>query len=169
MGSSTFHSFNLPSTIEVSRNKFGINPANPANCNFKRVLKVLSSYTDAITDTTPVQKTFKVEFRTLEGCKLGIWRYPIFEYNANGGLGNGTGQEKKGETSDIIDVDFNVKDLYIPSLNGETTKFLGLPLPPFLKIDIVPEILQGNIDRKSGKVDNSIYISFLQINIFNIT
>jgi hypothetical protein len=165
MGGSTFHSFNLPSSIKVSSNKFRTNPVKPANYNFKRVLKVCLSYTDAsppdtTTGTTPVRKIYNVEFKTLDGCKLGIWRYPIFEYNANGGIGNGIGQEKNGETDETIDVDFDVKSLYIPSLNGETTKFLGLPLPPFLKIDIVPEILQGKIDRKSGKVS---YFSFLLI------
>ncbi|XP_078176936.1 ATP-dependent Clp protease ATP-binding subunit [Carex rostrata] len=149
MGISTFHSFNIPRV-----NNFHINPLKPANYSFKRIPTVFSSYTDTDTasvsdPTTPFQNMYKVEFKTLEGCKLGIWRYPIFEYNAKGGIGNGIGREK----NDIIDVDFDVNNLYIPSLNGDTTKFIGLPLPPFLKIDIVPEILQGNINRSTGKVD----------------
>lgn len=167
MGISTFHSFNIPRVSSIRVNKFRINPMKPTNYNFKRIPTVFSSYTetdasqpDTTSDlTTPLQNIHKVEFKTLEGCKLGIWRYPIFEYNANGGIGNGIGREK----NDTIDVDFDVEDLYIPALNGETTKFLGLPLPPFLKIDIVPEILQGNINRASGKVGTSIYFPFLQI------
>ncbi|KAJ1702243.1 hypothetical protein LUZ63_002022 [Rhynchospora breviuscula] len=143
MESSTFHSFNLP--------KFRINPIKSANYNTKRLLKVCSEATkpNVIADTSQAQKTYSIEFKTLEGCKLGIWRYPIFEYNAKGGSGNGIGRETNGG----IDVDFDVKKLYIPSLNGQTTRFLGLPLPPFLKIDIVPEILRGNIDKGTGKVD----------------
>ncbi|KAF3340173.1 hypothetical protein FCM35_KLT15944 [Carex littledalei] len=154
MGISTFYSFNIP---RPRVNKFRINPVKPANYNFKRIPIVFSSYTEAsqpdtISDTTPVQNIYNVEFKTLEGCKLGIWRYPIFEYNAKGGIGNGIGIGIGREKNDIIDVDFDVDDLYIPPLNGETTKFLGLPLPPFLKIDIVPQILQGNINPASGKV-----------------
>lgn len=150
MGISTFHSFNIPRV-----NKFHINPMKPANYNFKRIPTVFSSYTEtaSVSDpSTPFQNIYKVEFKTLEGCKLGIWRYPIFEYNAKGGIGNGIGREK----NDIIDVDFDVNNLYIPSMNGDTTKFLGLPLPPFLKIDIMPEILQGNINRSTGKVGTLI-------------
>ncbi|KAJ0733266.1 hypothetical protein HanPI659440_Chr11g0406411 [Helianthus annuus] len=47
----------------------------------------------------------------------------------------------------------DVTTLYIPPLTTATTKFLGLPLPPFLKIAIVPEIFRGIINRESGKVD----------------
>lgn len=50
-------------------------------------------------------------------------------------------------------VDFDVKTLYIPSLSTATTKFLGLPLPPFLKIEIVPEIFRGIINLEFGKVE----------------
>ncbi|KAJ0507640.1 hypothetical protein HanIR_Chr11g0508471 [Helianthus annuus] len=46
----------------------------------------------------------------------------------------------------------DVTTLYIPPLTTATTKFLGLPLPPFLKIAIVPEIFRGIINRESGKV-----------------
>ncbi|KVH88487.1 uncharacterized protein LOC112502065 [Cynara cardunculus var. scolymus] len=97
---------------------------------------------------------YNVRFKTLEACKLGIARYPDFEYNAHGGKGSGmgkkmTGVDFNGETS----VDFDVNTLYIPSLTTATTKFLGLPLPPFLKIEIVPEIFRGIINLESGKVD----------------
>ncbi|RYR08847.1 hypothetical protein Ahy_B05g076674 [Arachis hypogaea] len=36
-----------------------------------------------------------------------------------------------------------------------------LPLPPFLKIDIVPEAFQGTINRESGKVDFEFKAKFL--------
>ncbi|KAK1431662.1 hypothetical protein QVD17_08187 [Tagetes erecta] len=95
-----------------------------------------------------------IEFKTLGACKLGISMYPDFEYNAQGGEGTGIGKKMvgvdfNGETS----VEFDVKTLYIPPLTTATTKFLGLPLPPFLKIDVVPEILRGIINVESGKVD----------------
>nr|GEV49667.1 putative RNA-directed DNA polymerase, eukaryota, reverse transcriptase zinc-binding domain protein [Tanacetum cinerariifolium] len=105
-------------------------------------------------EPNPKQDVYSVKFKTLGDCKLGISRYPDFEYNAQGGEGSGIGKEMvgvdfNGETS----VDFDVKTLYIPSLSSATTKFLGLPLPPFLKIEIVPEIFRGIINLESGKVD----------------
>ncbi|KAF8413091.1 hypothetical protein HHK36_001067 [Tetracentron sinense] len=95
-----------------------------------------------------------VKFKTLGACKLGISRYPDFEYNAEGGAGIGTGTRITDTIfPNKILVSFNVQTLYIPPLTSATTRFLGLPLPPFLKIDIVPEHFRGTIDRESGKVD----------------
>jgi hypothetical protein len=95
--------------------------------------------------------TFSVEFRTRDGCRLGISRYPDFAYNAQGGRGVGV-VASSGEDSGTVLVEFDVSSLYIPAMSGATTKFLGLPLPPFLKIDILPEALRGNIDPTSGQV-----------------
>ncbi|KAM7274002.1 hypothetical protein ACFE04_028666 [Oxalis oulophora] len=97
---------------------------------------------------------YTVSFKTLEACKLGIASYPDFQYNANGGTGNGTGKiiGDRGSDDEIL-VSFDLDTLYIPALESRTTKFLGLPLPPFLRIDIVPENFQGKIGRDSGKVD----------------
>lgn len=98
----------------------------------------------------PETSVYSVNFRTLRGCKLGISRYPDFVYDAEGGLGSGAGT--KGDDARKISVTFDLQTLYIPPLNNSTTKFLGLPLPPLLKIDIVPELFQGTIDKDSGKV-----------------
>lgn len=97
---------------------------------------------------------YGVKFKTLGACKLGISRYPDFEYDAEGGIGTGSGTKvPDNESDDEISLSFDVNTLYIPPLTSETTRFLGLPLPPFLKIDIVPELFQGSIDRESGKVN----------------
>ncbi|XP_076937374.1 uncharacterized protein LOC143604947 [Bidens hawaiensis] len=122
-----------------------------------KTLVPTSSYNQdqqSTTISTIKPDTYNVEFNTLGARKLGISRYPDFEYNAQGGEGNGVGKKMvgvdfNGETS----VDFDVKTLYIPPLTTTTTKFLGLPLPPFLKIAIVPEIFRGIINLESGKVD----------------
>lgn len=111
------------------------------------------SISTLIPEQTPKPDVYNVKFKSLEACKLGISRYPDFEYNAQGGKGSGVGKKMvgvdfNGETS----VDFDVKSLYIPPLTSLTTKFLGLPLPPFLKIEIVPEIFRGIINIESGKV-----------------
>ncbi|GMP70091.1 hypothetical protein CsSME_00029099 [Camellia sinensis var. sinensis] len=112
----------------------------------------------------PIPKTdaYGVKFRTLGGCKLGISRYPDFEYNAEGGTGTGTGLKiVDGDLDGEVSVNFDLETLYIPPLTSATTRFLGLPLPPFLKIDIVPELFRGIINQKSGKVDLEFKAKFL--------
>ncbi|KAM1183634.1 hypothetical protein COP2_001948 [Malus domestica] len=99
-------------------------------------------------------KLYTVNFKTLSACKLGIARYPDFEYNAEGGAGTGSATEvtESNSNGDVL-VSFDIGRLYIPPLESATTKFLGLPLPPFLKIDIVPEFFSGSINPESGQVD----------------
>ncbi|XP_062222453.1 uncharacterized protein LOC133921547 [Phragmites australis] len=101
----------------------------------------------------PGTDVLSVEFRTRDGCLLGISRYPDFEYNAQGGCGVGAGRSAEGGEDGTVLVDFDVACLYIPPMSGVTARFLGLPLPPFLKIDILPEALGGTIDRGTGQVD----------------
>ncbi|TXG70842.1 hypothetical protein EZV62_005777 [Acer yangbiense] len=102
-----------------------------------------------------------IKFKTLGACKLGISRFPDFEYDAQGGTGTGTGSDDDDDNNkEIIWVSFDLKTLYIPPLTSETTKFLGLPLPPLLKIDIVPQLFQGNINQKSGQVDLEFMAKF---------
>ncbi|KAK3403854.1 uncharacterized protein LOC104424384 [Eucalyptus grandis] len=97
---------------------------------------------------------YRVDFKTLGACKLGISRYPDFEYNAQGGTGRGQGSvASNGDLTREILVSFDLDTLYIPSLTSATTKFLGLPLPPFLKIDIAPQLFEGKICEESGKVN----------------
>ena len=107
-----------------------------------------SSPAVAAAQARPGTDTLSVEFRTREGCGLGIARYPDFAYDAQGGRGAGAGS---GEGGTLL-VDFDVASLYIPPMSGATTRFLGLPLPPFLKIDILPVALGGTIDRATGQV-----------------
>ncbi|CAI8593601.1 unnamed protein product [Vicia faba] len=107
-------------------------------------------------------KAYTINFKTKSACKLGISRYPDFEYDAEGGIGNGLGAKatQNQDNNDIL-VSFDLQTLYIPSLTSSTTKFLGLSLPPFLRIDIVPEAFQGTIDQESGKVDLEFKAKFL--------
>lgn len=118
--------------------------------------------TGVVTET-PVPRTaiYNVDFKTYEDCKLGISRYPDFVYNAQGGTGTGTG--KRIESSDEISIDFDLEKLYIPPLTSATAKFLGLPLPPFLKIDVEPELLRGYVNQETGKV-HSLPLSYIVLN-----
>lgn len=99
-----------------------------------------------------------VKLKTLGDCKLGVSIYPDFDYNANGGAGSGTATRDLEDDSHLVFVNFDVQQLYIPPLSTLTTKLLGLPLPPFLKIDIVPDSLHGNIDQQSGKVCTCCFV-----------
>ncbi|XP_059304870.1 uncharacterized protein LOC132056609 [Lycium ferocissimum] len=108
--------------------------------------------TSVVTETPiPRTSTYNVDFKTFDACKLGISRYPDFVYNAKGGTGTGAG--KKIESSEEIAVDFDLEKLYIPPLTSATAKFLGLPLPPFLKIAVEPELLRGYVNQETGKVN----------------
>ncbi|GMN44674.1 hypothetical protein TIFTF001_013884 [Ficus carica] len=143
-----------------------LSPSNPLNILSKLSTKrqklcpktITFSFTASNSTQTQQLKSelYTVNFRTLRACKLGISRYPDFEYNAEGGKGTGSGSkvpETNFNDGDEILVSFDVNTLYIPPLTSSTTKFLGLPLPPFLKISIDPEIFRGSIDQNTGKVN----------------
>ncbi|XP_020209400.1 uncharacterized protein LOC109794364 [Cajanus cajan] len=107
-------------------------------------------------------ESYTVSFKTEKGCRLGISRYPDFEYDAEGGIGTGVGAKvTENSTENDLPVSFDLETLYIPPLTSSTTKFLGLPLPPFLKIDIVPQAFQGSINQESGKVDLEFKARFI--------
>ncbi|KAE8736456.1 ataxin-10-like isoform X1 [Hibiscus syriacus] len=137
-------------------------PTTPTSFRTKTI--VFSSYAPdkgggAVSTGLPKAHTYTASFKTLGACKLGISWYPDFEYNAQGGTGAGTGS-KVADDANELSVDFDIETLYIPPLTSSTTKFLGLPLPTFLKIDIVPQLFQGNINQESGKVDLEFLAKF---------
>ncbi|OVA16153.1 hypothetical protein BVC80_8929g14 [Macleaya cordata] len=101
----------------------------------------------------PKTSLYSVKFNTLKSCKLGISKFPDFVYNAEGGKGIGIGTKTETNLPNEVSINFDLQTLYIPPLNSATTRFLGLPLPPFLKIEISPELFRGTIDEESGKVD----------------
>ncbi len=63
-------------------------------------------------------------------------------------LSNFTSKSKKN----ILYIRFSSETFSIPPLTARTTKFLYLPLPPGLKIDISMSKLEGTIDKNSGQV-----------------
>ncbi|GAA0173060.1 hypothetical protein Leryth_006879 [Lithospermum erythrorhizon] len=115
-------------------------------------------------DLTSKTSGYNVKFMALGACKLGISRYPNFEYNAQGGTGTGTAKKITSNddmNEDEISVNFDIGTLFIPPLSSTTTKLLGLPLPPFLKIEIVPELFRGTINQESGKIELEFRAKFL--------
>ena len=99
-----------------------------------------------------------IRLKTLNGCELRISQHR-FLYNAEGGRGIGS-CIKSLEHDDLksqvpIRYDFDLKTVHIPPLTSTTCMLEGLvlvPLPPFVKVDVVPELIQGNIYKDSGKV-----------------
>ncbi|EOA13906.1 hypothetical protein CARUB_v10027022mg [Capsella rubella] len=132
-------------------------PKRYINHKSQNQIKLVSNSLNPKLNTTQLPSDlYSVSFKTIGTGKLGISRYPDFEYSPQGGSGTGTAQkmdENRASSSGLLSVCFNVATLYIPPLTSQTTTFLGLPLPPFLKIDISPEFFQGTIDQDSGKVE----------------
>jgi hypothetical protein len=89
--------------------------------------------------------------RTEAGCGLTIGRYPRFAYNAAGG--GGLGSLGAADSAGWQSLDFDPSGLAIPPLDFRTTRFLGLPLPPCLRIEVVPDQLQGRGQLASGQLE----------------
>ena len=91
-----------------------------------------------------------MQLKSLEDCQLKIGSYPPFSYNACGGGGKGILLPSK--ENNVLSLNFSSKTFSIPPLTSKTTKFLSLPLPPGLKIEMYMNKLKGTIDKDSGKV-----------------
>ena len=88
--------------------------------------------------------------KSLEGCRLTIGSYPPFKYNAYGG--GGKAKVIPIQKNNLLHVSFSSETFSIPPLTSRTTKFLSLPFPPGLKIEMSMDKLEGTIDKKSGEV-----------------
>ena len=91
-----------------------------------------------------------MRLNSLQGCRLQIGLYPPFIYDAYGGGGKAT--LLPSNNSNILCISFSSNAFSIPPLNSRTTKFLSLPLPPGLKIEMSMDQLKGTIDKNSGEV-----------------
>ena len=91
-----------------------------------------------------------MKLKSLEECRLKIGAYPTFFYNALGGGGKGTLLPSKN--NNVLTISFSSKTFSIPPLTSRTTKFLFLPLPPGLKIEMSMDKLEGTINKNSGEI-----------------
>ena len=91
-----------------------------------------------------------MQLKSLKGCRLTIGSFPPFSYNASGGGGKGTLLSSKNKN--LLYFSFSSKTFSIPPLTSKTTKFLSLPLPPGLKIEIFMDRLEGTINLNSGEI-----------------
>ena len=88
--------------------------------------------------------------KSLKGCRLRIGLYPPFTYNAFGG--GGKAKLLPSQNNNLLLLSFSSKTFSIPPLTSKTTKFLSLPLPPGLKIEMLMDQLEGSINKQSGEV-----------------
>ena len=91
-----------------------------------------------------------MQLKSLKGCRLTIGSFPPFSYNATGG--GGQGRLLSSKNKNILYLSFSSKTFSIPPLTSKTTKFLSLPLPPGLKIEMFMDRLEGTIDKNSGEI-----------------
>jgi hypothetical protein len=95
---------------------------------------------------------------TESGCALAIGPFPRFRYDGRGGGGPGLTAEPEAEGwRELV---FDPASLCIPALSSRTTRMLGLPLPPGLRIAIAPERLEGRWHPASGTVELSFAARF---------
>ena len=87
---------------------------------------------------------------SLSNCCLRISNYPYFNYNGSGG--GGIAEVKTEQNKDIKYLKFDKNTFNIPPLTWKTTKFLGFPMLPGLKISMLLHKLEGTFDEKSGKL-----------------
>jgi hypothetical protein len=91
-------------------------------------------------------------------CQLAIGRYPRFLYNASGG--GGEGSLAAADANGWRGITLDPSTLTIPPLDWRSTRFLGLPLPPGLRIAIEPDELSGRWQEASGALELSFRARF---------
>ena len=92
------------------------------------------------------------QLKTQAGCQLVIAGYPPFRYDASGGGGLSSVQPEPDSGSSIVPLEFPAQELMIPPLDSSRARFLGLPLPPGLSIQIQPDRLAGELNRQTGEL-----------------
>ncbi|WP_225866194.1 hypothetical protein [Prochlorococcus marinus] len=105
-----------------------------------------------------------IRLKSLDGCRLTIGSFPPFLYDSRGG--GGIARITFLGDKRLVSLKFDPYEFSIPSLNWRTSKFLGLPIPPGLEINMVLDKLEGTIDRDSGEVLLDFEARFI-LKIFN--
>ena len=103
--------------------------------------------------------------RSLDKCLLRIGSYPPFEYDATNGGGAAFILSKEQATTKYLRFDSNT--FKIPPLTWKNTKFLCLPFPPGLKIEMLMDKLAGTWDHATGNLSLDFEARFV-FSIFRI-
>ncbi len=102
--------------------------------------------------------------KSLKACKLSIGKYPAFIYDATGGGGEVISVKIHKNTKYIK---FSPQKFKIPPLNWKTTKFLSIPLPPGIRIEMNMDKLEGIINNVSGEINLEFEARF-RLQIFSV-
>ena len=106
-----------------------------------------------------------MRLKSTKGCRLAIGSYPYFDYDGTNGGGTVSFTETKDKDTEYVK--FCTKTFLIPSLTWKTTKFLSLPIPPGIKIEMIMDKLEGTINQKSGEILLEFEARFV-LSIFSI-
>eukprot|EP00898_Chlorokybus_atmophyticus_P005936 jgi/Chlat1/6343/Chrsp44S05906 len=98
----------------------------------------------------------QVRMSTGSNSVLGVSIYPDFNYDASSGRGKGKVTHLEGEKLAVT-----FEDINIPTVSYGTAWFLGVPLPPFIKIKVEPKSLKGFLQRDTGEVNLEFIADFL--------
>ncbi|EDY37944.1 putative protein [Cyanobium sp. PCC 7001] len=104
-------------------------------------------------DASSPASSSSVRLTTLDDCGLAIGRYPRFRYDARGGGGIALAPPAAVPAAGPWPLHFDPALLRIPDLSWRTTRILGVPIPPGVRIGIEPLELDGQLDPASGAVD----------------
>ena len=88
--------------------------------------------------------------KSLDKCCLRIGSYPSFDYDATSGGGSAFVCLK--EQAKIKYLKFDSKTFSIPPLTWRNTRFLALPIPPGLKIEMLLDKLEGSLSLSTGEL-----------------
>jgi hypothetical protein len=100
------------------------------------------------------RETAQVTLNTGSNCKLAVAFYPIFSYDASNGAVSGV--KTQGEQGRTL-LTFDPEQTYIPPLDWRTTRVLGLPIPPPLRIEITTRELSVRASDCAGSVVASCF------------
>lgn len=103
--------------------------------------------------------TSTIRLSSQKGCRLAIGAYPPFDYDATNGGGEGTLSPSNEDGKQNLY--FNPKKLIIPNLSWQTTKILGLPIPPGLKITVKTKKLEGFLSKNNEELSLNFDARFL--------
>ena len=81
---------------------------------------------------------------------LGVSSWPDFDYDASGATTLGVVEAPDEKHPDALRLRFDVRTFEGPPVCGRTTRVFGVPLPPGVRIDIVPLSLRGWLDPATG-------------------
>ena len=81
---------------------------------------------------------------------LGVSSWPDFDYDASGATTLGVVEPPDAKHPGALRLRFDVRTFEGPPVCGRTTRVFGVPLPPGVRIDIVPLSLRGWLDPATG-------------------